>query len=89
VIGNVELHARRPAGPVVVCDASVLLDVDVGTVEALAWLALHARRLGASLRVEGASAELRALIDFMGLADVIVVVGAANAPRIYAPPTSP
>jgi hypothetical protein len=72
----VELHARRAVAPVVVCDASALLDADVGvaSVEALAWLAVYARRLGGSLRVEGATAELRDLIVFMGLEGVIEVV---------------
>jgi hypothetical protein len=62
--------------PVVVCDASALLttDVDVASVEALAWLVVYARRLGASLRVEGATAELRDLIVLMGLEGVIEVV---------------
>jgi anti-anti-sigma regulatory factor len=70
----VELHARRAVAPVVVCDASALLDADAATVEALAWLAVYARRLGASLRVEGATAELRDVIVFMGLEGVIEVV---------------
>jgi anti-anti-sigma regulatory factor len=68
----VELHARHAL--VVVCDTSGLPAVDAAAVEALAWLAVYAGRLGASLRVEGATAELRELIDFMGLAGVIVVV---------------
>jgi len=44
---------------------------NAATLDALARLALLARRHGCELRVCGASEELRALIAFAGLADVL------------------
>jgi ABC-type transporter Mla MlaB component len=44
---------------------------DVVTAEALARLQLAARRHGCQVRLHGTSAELRALIAFMGLRDVL------------------
>jgi ABC-type transporter Mla MlaB component len=44
---------------------------NAAALDALARLALHARRNGCELRICGASQELRALIAFAGLADVL------------------
>ena len=44
---------------------------DSVSVDALARLALAARRHGSSVRLCGASSELTALVSFMGLADVL------------------
>jgi len=44
---------------------------DAVAVDALARLALAARRCGCQARLRGASAELLTLIDLMGLADVL------------------
>lgn len=58
-------------------DAAVALcevtgvDPDAVTVDALARLQLAARRHGAQIRLRGASAELRDLVGFMGLQDVL------------------
>ncbi len=49
------------------CDAAALTGVDLETVDALARLALTARRMGARLVVRNASADLRALLDLAGL----------------------
>jgi hypothetical protein len=49
------------------CDAAALSRADLGTVDALARLALTARRMGARLVVRNASPELRALLDLAGL----------------------
>jgi ABC-type transporter Mla MlaB component len=46
---------------------------DAVAVDALARLALAARRQGCYVRLCGASPELRALVDFMGLSDVLRV----------------
>jgi ABC-type transporter Mla MlaB component len=46
--------------------------VDAVTVDALARLQLAARRHGCVVRLTGASAELRALVAFMGLDDVLI-----------------
>ena len=52
------------------CEVSQLA-VDAVAVDALGRLALAARRRGCAVTVCGAGAELAALIDFMGLADVL------------------
>jgi hypothetical protein len=45
---------------------------DLGTVEALCRLQLAARRLGCTIRVPGASAELRDLIALVGLDELLL-----------------
>ena len=44
---------------------------DLAVVDALARLQLAARRLGYSIGLRNASAELRGLLDLVGLADVV------------------
>jgi ABC-type transporter Mla MlaB component len=44
---------------------------DTAALDALARLALLARRHGCELRICGASQELRSLIEFAGLAEVL------------------
>jgi ABC-type transporter Mla MlaB component len=56
---------------VVVCDVRGV-QTDVVTVDALARLQLAARRRGCRVRLQHSSGELRALVAFMGLADVLV-----------------
>ena len=58
------------AGAVAFCDVDGV-GVDAGTVDALARLQLAAHRRGCVIRLRGASDELRALVAFMGLADVL------------------
>jgi anti-anti-sigma regulatory factor len=48
------------------------VDCDLATVGALARAALNARRAGARLRVVNAPPDLRELIVFAGLADVLL-----------------
>ena len=52
------------------CDVSGV-EPDVVTVEALARLQLGARRHGCTVRLRNASDELRELVSFMGLTDVL------------------
>lgn len=47
------------------------VDVDAVTVDALARLQLAARRQGSEVRLRHASGDLRDLVAFMGLADVL------------------
>jgi ABC-type transporter Mla MlaB component len=54
-----------------VCDVAAIVVPDAVTVDALARLHLTARRLGRSVLVEHASAELRGLLTFMGLSDAV------------------
>ena len=55
---------------VAVCDVGGV-QPDAVTIEALARLQLGARRHGCTVRLRNASTELLALVDFMGLADVL------------------
>lgn len=55
----------------VICDVGGLAHADLAAVDALARLRLTARRLGHQLTFRGAGADLRALLDLVGLADVV------------------
>jgi anti-anti-sigma regulatory factor len=55
------------------CDVGSLTAPDLGSVGALARLQLEARRVGLELRLRGVSPELRELIAFVGLDDVLSV----------------
>jgi ABC-type transporter Mla MlaB component len=54
-----------------VIDVGDLVAADIGTVGALAWIVLDARRRGERVRLIGASAELRALVELSGLTRVL------------------
>ncbi|MBD0291506.1 MAG: STAS domain-containing protein [Thermoleophilia bacterium] len=58
------------AADVVVCDVRTV-EPDAVTVDALARLQLAARRTGCRVRLRHASRELRELVAFMGLTDVL------------------
>jgi ABC-type transporter Mla MlaB component len=59
------------SGPALVyCDVAGV-EPDAVTVDALARLQLAARRHGCQVRLRRASDDLRALVAFMGLADVL------------------
>ncbi len=67
-----QLGALIAAGATaVVCDVRALAP-DAEAVDGLARLRLAARRLGCDLRVRRASVELHELLDFAGLADVVL-----------------
>ena len=70
------LHALAGGGDVdaVACDVSELA-AELAAVDALARLALVARRLGCPLKVRRASPELRDLVELCGLGDALGVVG--------------
>jgi ABC-type transporter Mla MlaB component len=55
---------------VALCDVGTV-GVDAVTVDALARLQLAARRHGCQVRLRNASGELRELVAFMGLQDVL------------------
>jgi len=63
------LLEANPA-PVAFCDVRGV-DPDAVMVDALARLQLAARRHGCRVRLRGASDELRELVAFMGLGDVL------------------
>ena len=55
----------------VVCDVGGLDRPDLDAIEALARLALAARRLGCGVRLENAAPDLRRLVAFVGLAGIL------------------
>ncbi len=61
---------ENSAALVAVCDVDGVA-ADAVSADALARLALAARRRGAQISLRGASPALRALIDFMGLTNVL------------------
>jgi ABC-type transporter Mla MlaB component len=62
---------ERSAADVALCDVSGIAP-DAVTVDALARLQLGARRRGCTVRLRNATAELRELVSFMGLTEVLV-----------------
>ena len=63
-----EMPAPRPS--TIVCDVGALA-ADAATLDVLARLQLAARRLGRELHLREASQELRDLVAFAGLAEVL------------------
>jgi ABC-type transporter Mla MlaB component len=65
--------SRRAAGTAsaLFVDARRVREVDLGTVEALARAALLARRHCRQLRITNAPPNLRALLDLVGLTEVV------------------
>jgi STAS domain len=68
-------------GPTIVCDVTELGPPDLGTVAALARLALEGRRVGLELRIARAPCELRELIAFAGLDAVLLAVEVGGQPE--------
>jgi hypothetical protein len=64
------MTGRRPS--TIVCDVGALAP-DAATVDVLARLQLAVSRLGREVRLHNASSELRDLIAFVGLRDVLRV----------------
>lgn len=62
---------ERSDAELVICDVGALVEPDAVTVEALARVRLTARRLGCRVRLHHSCRELRELLAFMGLADVL------------------
>jgi len=59
------------AAVLVVCDVSAVVAPDAVTVDVLARLALAARRVGRPFRLRHASRDLRMLLAFLGLSEVV------------------
>jgi hypothetical protein len=70
-VGAVRMTALAPN--TIVCDVGALGASDAGTIELLSRLQLTAMHFGYRLRLNDASAELRELIDFSGLNEVLRV----------------
>jgi anti-anti-sigma regulatory factor len=71
LVERVRRRLGDEAGSMVVCDVGRLAVPDIGTVDALARLALAARRLGCSVILRGASPDLRDLLALAGMTRVI------------------
>ncbi len=70
------MEPRAPGGPApIVCDMSRIVDPDGPALDALARLALTARRMGTSVELRNACPRLIDLIDIAGLSDVVVFAG--------------
>jgi hypothetical protein len=65
-----EIEPRRP-GEAWAVTVEMPARADLGTVDALARLQLAVARTGGRIRVHGADADLRRLLDLAGLAAVI------------------
>jgi len=70
------LLERREA-EIVVCEVSAL-DPDAITIDVLARVQLTARRRGRRIELEGVGVELRELLVFAGLGDVLPLVAASG-----------
>jgi anti-anti-sigma regulatory factor len=70
---------ERSGADVVVCDVGGVVESDVGTIDALARLALTLRRLGRRVQLRDPCPGLRALVMLTGLDDVLPVQGAQDA----------
>jgi hypothetical protein len=64
-------HLRACGARLLLCDVAGLLDPDAETVDALARIQLIGQREGASVYFRGASLELRELLEFVGLVDLL------------------
>ena len=64
---------ERATPKLVICDVTALTDPDIETVDALCRLELTARRQGARLVLIRAGHDLRRLLMFAGLRDVVLV----------------
>ena len=62
---------KRSNAELVVCDVGALVAPDAVAVEALARIRLTARRLGRGVRLRHSCRELRELLAFMGLTDIL------------------
>ena len=61
----------RTDDAIVVSDAGALTEPDLATVDALARLALAARRAGRAVRVRHASAAVSNLLELAGLGEIV------------------
>jgi ABC-type transporter Mla MlaB component len=72
----------EPGQKIVVCDVTGV-EPDAVTVDALARLQLAARQHGRRVRLRNASAKLLELVEFMGLADVLLESDPAGERRTH------
>jgi ABC-type transporter Mla MlaB component len=61
----------RADATIILCDLARLADADMATVDALARLALRARRMGCAVSLRDPSTELLELVGLAGLGEVL------------------
>jgi hypothetical protein len=81
--GRVSIELGTPGTDLVVCEVEASVPVDLRVVDALARLALTARRCQATVSVRGAPTDLQSLLDLAGLAEALPCsdATAGDAPR--------
>jgi anti-anti-sigma regulatory factor len=72
---GVRARLERSGADVVVIDLGAVRDPDAVTVDAMARLALTARRLGCEVELRDSPRELTDLLAFTGLGDVVADLG--------------
>jgi ABC-type transporter Mla MlaB component len=63
---------------IILCDLARLADADMATVDALARLALRARRMGCAVSLRDPSTELLELVGLAGLGEVLPCASASG-----------
>jgi ABC-type transporter Mla MlaB component len=71
LIERLGLGIVRGDSTIILCDLARLADADMATVDALARLALRARRMGCAVTLRDPSTELLELVGLAGLGEVL------------------
>jgi hypothetical protein len=66
----------------VTCDIGAIVDPDLATLDAVARMALAARRVGASIEFRNACPGLLDLLELAGLTDVVRLVGRTSGVEV-------
>jgi len=75
----------RGDSTIILCDLARLVDADIATVDALARLALRARRMGCAVTLRDPSTELLELVGLAGLGEVLPCAPASGLEVIGQP----
>jgi ABC-type transporter Mla MlaB component len=75
----------RGDSTIILCDLARLADADIATVDALARLALRARRMGCAVTLRDPSTELLELVGLAGLGEVLPCAPASGLEVIGQP----
>jgi ABC-type transporter Mla MlaB component len=71
LLGPIGPGRVRGDATIILCDLARLADADLATVDALARLALRARRMGCAVSLRDPSTELLELVGLAGLGEVL------------------
>jgi ABC-type transporter Mla MlaB component len=75
----------RGDSTIILCDLARLADADMATIDALARLALRARRMGCAVSLRDPSTELLELVGLAGLDDVLTCAAGSGLEVIGQP----